>query len=305
MDRVAVFVDAGHLYAGGSAALSGEKKKRTEITLNVAKVATYLQERATALSGLPLLRIYWYDGAIGHRLTTEQQLLASTDNIKLRLGVVNGVGEQKGVDAKIVTDLAELARNCAACDAVLVGGDEDLRLGVELAQERGVRVHLLTIEQSGVSPLLRREADTTSVITVADLKEFMTVNPSAPPVAKAMAVPANQMKPTPSRADASSAAVGQAAPSATEIASNKVAALIKSTEQLIRVVDVALVVTEYLGSISAPEKAALSAAVKAEGSIPREHDGKILARARDSVERQLEPAEKTELRRQVRAALNA
>ncbi len=158
MDRVAVFADAGYLYAGGSTAISGSSKKRQELTLDVPACVQYLIQQAEQLSGLKLLRIYWYDGAISSRLSTDQQLLAASDNVKLRLGIVNTFGEQKGVDAKIVTDLADLARNRAISEAVLLGGDEDLRIGMELAQQYGVRVHLLTIQGSTCSTPLRQEA---------------------------------------------------------------------------------------------------------------------------------------------------
>ena len=66
--------------------------------------------------------------------------------MKLRLGIVNLAGQQKGVDSLIVTDLVELARNHAITDAILLSGDEDLRIGVQIAQSFGVRVHLIRIE---------------------------------------------------------------------------------------------------------------------------------------------------------------
>lgn len=88
MDRVAVFVDAGYLFAGGSAALcDGQAQKRQQITLNVPEISTFLTSKAASLSGLPLLRIYWYDGALVQGLTTDQQLLSMTDNIKLSVPV--------------------------------------------------------------------------------------------------------------------------------------------------------------------------------------------------------------------------
>lgn len=291
MDRVAVFVDAGHLYAGGSAAISGKSRKRTEMTLDVAKVAKFLEERAGMLSGLPLLRIYWYDGALPQGLTTEQQLLASTDNVKLRLGIVNGYGEQKGVDAKIVTDLAELGRNSAICDAVLIGGDEDLRIGVELAQERGVRIHLLTVEGSNVSSLLKREADTTSIITVAELRGFLTVN-------EVVAPPASVQPQTKAMVPAAPAGTNGAQNGATT--PSKIAAAAEPQAKI----DYAAVVTQYLGDIPEPDKALLKAAIETDGTIPREHDGRVLARARDSVDRQLDAPEKKMLREEIRKQLS-
>jgi len=65
VERAAVFVDAGYLFAQGSAALSGSKKARVDLTLDAAAVIEELKallaRRAPAVS---LLRIYWYDGAL-------------------------------------------------------------------------------------------------------------------------------------------------------------------------------------------------------------------------------------------------
>jgi len=86
----------------------------------------------------PLLRIYWYDGASRKTdPTAEHSRLAHCNNIKVRLGFLNSQGQQKGVDSLIVTDLVELARNRAVGDVVLVSGDEDVRIGVQLAQILG------------------------------------------------------------------------------------------------------------------------------------------------------------------------
>ena len=58
-----------------------------------------------------------------------------------------------------------LARNRAISDAVLVSGDEDLRVGVQQAQEFGVRVHLVGIKpgRGSQSLFLLQEADTASL----------------------------------------------------------------------------------------------------------------------------------------------
>lgn len=123
----------------------------------------------------PLLRIYWYDGLLRTGPTDEQEELADTDNLKLRLGVVSHAGTQKGVDSLIVTDLIELARNGAISDAVLLSGDEDVRIGVQIAQAHGVRVHLLGIEPAdgNQSRALRREADTSAVLSAHDIRPLL------------------------------------------------------------------------------------------------------------------------------------
>lgn len=134
MSRAAIFIDAGYLHAEGSRALFGIKKPRSTLVLDVpTAIQTFADIAAEASGGCSLLRIYWYDGSTTRRQTTEQELLANSDNVKLRLGVVNDMGRQKGVDSLIVTDLIALARNQAVTDAVLLSGDENVRIGVEIA----------------------------------------------------------------------------------------------------------------------------------------------------------------------------
>ncbi|WP_316234752.1 NYN domain-containing protein [Bradyrhizobium sp. SZCCHNR1020] len=166
MHRVAVFVDAGYLFAQGSTALTGSKKARADLVIDAPAVVDQLRTAAlNCADGCSLLRIYWYDGATGGtRLTGDQALLANLDDVKVRLGFVNTAGQQKGVDSLIVTDLIELARQKAIHDAVLISGDEDVRIGVQIAQNYGVRVHLIGIEpaRGSQAPTLMQEADTTA-----------------------------------------------------------------------------------------------------------------------------------------------
>ncbi len=138
---------------------------------------------------LPLLRIYWYDAMRVGRPTPEQSALADANDIKIRLGQINSAGEQKGVDALIITDLAELARNHAITDAVLLSGDEDVRVGVVLAQQFGVRVHLVGIHpaRSNQSRSLMQEADTTTEWDDTVVRTFLAY---APPISTAAAITA-------------------------------------------------------------------------------------------------------------------
>jgi uncharacterized LabA/DUF88 family protein len=165
MDQVAVFVDAGYLFAQGSVAVSGHKQPRTNLILDAeAAVAAFKALAAQQAAHARLLRIYWYDGAIGGaRPTTDQAVLAHFDDVKVRLGFLNSAGQQKGVDSLIVTDMIELARLKSISDAVLMSGDEDVRIGVQIAQSYGVRVHLVGIAPSRASQSsqLMQEADTT------------------------------------------------------------------------------------------------------------------------------------------------
>jgi hypothetical protein len=163
MDRYAIFVDAGYFFAAGAQATFGAQTPRKNISITSPQtMLDALCERASGLvDDIPLLRTYWYDAIPGPRLSLDQSAIAMLTGIKMRLGVLNSVGEQKGVDSLIVTDLIDLARNRAIADAVIVTGDEDLRIAVQIAQSFGVRVHILAAgdPSKNVNPSLQMEAD--------------------------------------------------------------------------------------------------------------------------------------------------
>lgn len=179
MGRVAVFVDAGYLFAQGSTALTGRKVARINLSLSARSAVEELREHAEGKAkGCSLLRIYWYDGVQpGSPMSADQAAIADLDDTKLRLGFINSHGQQKGVDSLIVTDLIELARQKAISDAVLLSGDEDVRIGVQIAQNYGVRVHLLGIEpaRGSQSRTLRQEADTTAEWDKQTVAKFLTL----------------------------------------------------------------------------------------------------------------------------------
>lgn len=174
MDRAAVFVDAGYLFAQGSILIAGTKLKRSETVLDELKALEFMKALSAKITSLPLLRIYWYDGTDSGP-TPVHTSLAFKPDVKVRLGIVNSFGEQKGVDSLIVSDLIDLSRNHAMCDAVLFTGDEDIRVGVQKAQEVGVRVHLVGLEpaQQNQSRLLRQEADSLHEIMKKDVEGFL------------------------------------------------------------------------------------------------------------------------------------
>jgi uncharacterized LabA/DUF88 family protein len=192
MMRAAVFVDAGYLFAQGSALLAGSRQPRECLAIDIPNLVAALKEAARASCSLPLLRIYWYDAMRLGRPTPEQSALADANDIKLRLGQINSAGQQKGVDALIITDLAQLARNHAITDAVLLSGDEDVRVGVVLAQEFGVRVHLLGIQpaRANQSRALAQEADTTAEWDDVTIRTFLSYSPPVSPSSAATAAPA-------------------------------------------------------------------------------------------------------------------
>jgi len=178
VDYVAVFVDAGCLFAAGSDALSGKVLPRGATRLDLDDAVEALKDIAERASGgLRLLRIYWYDGTQGAP-TLMHRRLARHAHVKVRLGIVDSRGQQKGVDSLLVTDMIALARNRAMTECVLLSGDEDVRVGVQQAQEYGIRVHLLGVGSGDAynqSDLLVQEADEHWFWKADDLKAFLTI----------------------------------------------------------------------------------------------------------------------------------
>jgi hypothetical protein len=182
VDRHAIFVDAGYLLAEGGKLCCGTRRRR-----DVACDYPRLVEAVTGLVGerlapLPLLRVYWYDGAPDGQLLAEHALVGLLPNVKLRLGRLSG-GAQKGVDSLLIRDLMTLARERAVATAVLIGGDEDLREGVIEAQDLGVRVVILGIASEGAAnqaSTLIREADEHEILDDEFLRPFFALAGSEP-----------------------------------------------------------------------------------------------------------------------------
>ena len=174
MDRCAVFVDAGYLFASGAKLLAGGRLTRSQLHLEHERILELLIQKARDLSGLPLLRVYWYDGASSGP-NPAQVALAYRTNVKLRLGLVDG-GEQRGVDELLALDLVGLAQNRAIADVLLLSGDDDLRPAVEQAQACGVRVHLLGIApmRENQAAALVQAADTSHELSALDVGGFLS-----------------------------------------------------------------------------------------------------------------------------------
>lgn len=266
MDRVAVFVDAGYLFAQGSVALAGEKLPRSRLVLDNEQMMLSLSDFAKQVSGASLLRVYWYDGTSSGP-TAQHISLAYLHELKLRLGFVNSVGEQKGVDSLIITDMINLARNRAMTDAILLSGDEDLRVGVQQAQEFGVRVHLLGIEPSrgSQSLFLLQEADTTHEWGQQQVARFLACrrDESAP----------SSVKPEP--------ATAQGAPVQTR----------RSTIEVLEEVARRLALEIDLNQLDS-----LVMNMKSTAQIPRIYDARLLAKSRSALGRALDGTEKQEIR---------
>lgn len=272
MDRVAVFVDAGYLFAQGSVALTGQKLPRGRLVLDHEKALDALADFSTRVAGVPLLRIYWYDGT-STGPNSQHITIAHLSRVKVRLGFVNSVGEQKGVDSLIVTDMITLARNRAMCEAVLLSGDEDLRVGVQQAQEFGIRVHLLGVRPSrgSQSLFLMQESDSTHEWGPDDLSPFLSVKPEAE-------APAVAALTAPTRQPAAPTAVADVATALADVA----AAL--------------------AGEIEITELEALAASIRQSGQIPQDVDGRLLARGRSALRALLDGHQKRAIRKEFVAA---
>jgi uncharacterized LabA/DUF88 family protein len=164
--KVAIFVDAGFLFAACYKARFKEEGERFTYALEDSDVLSALRSKAAALDGGGgrLVRIYWYDAGVNYAPNPSHLRTWENDDVKMRLGVIRRNPEtkaatQKGVDSLIVHDLTELARHHAIDIALLLSGDEDLLVAVTAAQSFGVRVHLLGIEGAGIARRLKLEAD--------------------------------------------------------------------------------------------------------------------------------------------------
>jgi hypothetical protein len=203
-------------------------------------------------------------------------------DVKLRLGSINNVGQQKEVDSLLVTDLIDLARNQSICDATVVAGDSDVRIAVQIAQSFGVRVHLVGLEPSRVSqsPSLRQEADTVYEISRADVAKFLSVSDallSNIVVDAAVSAPALTLMPT-------NPPIGEASVSKNEELKTLAAILEKAIQQTMSQADVDGIKR-------------LKEVLAASPAIPPEYDGRLLGISRTLLQRDLTGDERREMRK--------
>ena len=165
------------------------------------------------------------------------------------------------MDSLIVTDLVELARNHAISDAVLLSGDEDVRIGVQIAQSFGVRVHLIGIEprRGNQSRNLAQEADTTTEWSKSNIGDFMSIVPRR-----------------------GATVVSEETSSVSDVTGN-------SENVLNDVID------EFIKTLSSDELREI-ANLDANERIPYEYDSKLLGWSRDTLHRNLSRDELSYLR---------
>ncbi len=194
MDRCAVFVDAGYLGESTKVLLTDGVAGR-RVRADRPALVEALADLAVKDTGLPLLRLYWYDAAPNRVPFPDQRELGRLADVKLRLGNLRerdgGRRAQKGVDADLHADMTELARNQAAADFVLLTGDEDLLRAVEEVQKYGVRLHLWGVDsppdRSNQSLELIMAADRRRVLDGDFLRSLYTVLPDPAELAAGVA----------------------------------------------------------------------------------------------------------------------
>lgn len=185
----ALYVDAGYLLAATATRVSGSSL-RAGVVVDHQRLIDQLIAQAERLSGLPLLRVNWYDsgGQRGGNPDELQERIGMLPRVKLRLGRLSYGGEQKGVDLRIGLDLATHSRNRIVDIIYLLSGDDDLTEAVEEAQHLGAQVIVLAVPDkdgnpNGVSKHLWREADDVQLVdpSIIDDTVFVRTTPAPAP----------------------------------------------------------------------------------------------------------------------------
>ncbi|WP_200959294.1 NYN domain-containing protein, partial [Yonghaparkia sp. Soil809] len=170
--HTALYIDAGYLLAAAATRLTGSSFRHS-VDVDFGRLLNDLIDLVEKRTGLPILRVYWYDAARDGIATPAQERIALLPKVKLRLGRIGVEGEQKGVDLRIGLDMVGHSRNGAVATMYLLSGDDDLTEAVEEAQSQGVQVIVLAVpsktgERHGVSRHLMLAADELEIID-ADL----------------------------------------------------------------------------------------------------------------------------------------
>jgi len=270
MRRLAIFVDAGYLWAHTLyVTLKNKNAPRADVTLNYEvlrqKLLSIAKEEFPEAS---LLRIYWYDGPGNGGKAEEHKAIELLDDFKLRLGTRNVVGQQKGVDGLIIADIIGLAQNRAISDALILSGDADLTPGVVAAQGLGLRIHLLTLNQkSSAAAYLRCEVDRKCHWPAPSILEFASPAKDSPAIATETTTSLNQ--PTPGIDYTATLSQGSSQQASLEQAAQ-----------------------DCFDGLSKEQRIQIGKQI----SIPKEIDRLLLAAGKKLIQRNLEETEKRQLR---------
>src|SRR5690349_12300634 len=182
----ALYVDVGYLLAAAATRVTGTSLRKG-VVVSYPDLVARLIDDAEKASGLPLLRLHWYDSGnrSGGTPDATQESIGMLPRVKLRLGRTSPQGEQKGVDLRIGLDLAAHGRNRSVDVIYLLSGDDDLSEAVEEAQSHGMQVVLMAVpDRSGrphaVSRHLIRESDDLIVLDGSVIDETVHVRQLQP-----------------------------------------------------------------------------------------------------------------------------
>src|SRR4051812_48625935 len=97
----ALYVAVGYLLAAAATCVTGTSLRKG-IVVSYPDLVSRLIADAEAASGLPLLRLHWYDSGnrAGGTPDPTQEAVGMLPRVKLRLGRTSPQGEQKGVDLR-------------------------------------------------------------------------------------------------------------------------------------------------------------------------------------------------------------
>ncbi|MBV7412437.1 NYN domain-containing protein [Dermabacteraceae bacterium TAE3-ERU27] len=145
--QCAIFIDAGFLLSAGTMKVTGSSL-RSSVNVDIPTLIRGVASCASEHMGHDPFRIYWYDASREGVMREEHKEIALLDDVKVRLGRIGFNGQQKGVDLRLGLDLVEVARNRVARVAYLLTGDDDLAEAVEAAQDLGMKVVLIGLEET-------------------------------------------------------------------------------------------------------------------------------------------------------------
>ena len=196
-DQSVIFVDAGFLLSAGSSTVTGTSL-RSAIRVDAEQLISGIVSVTRDNCGLDPLRIYWYDASRDGVLSDWHKKISLLDDVKVRLGRIGVNGQQKGVDLRLGLDLVEVARHGSAKVAYLLSGDDDLAEAVEAAQDLGMKVVLLALEDKnrylGIKSVAEHLAYKVDRIVVLPQELIHT---TFSPATRDSAAPASQVPPRP------------------------------------------------------------------------------------------------------------
>ena len=299
MNRLAILVDAGYLLSQSVQILSKQQSKsRKDLAMPDPQglIAMLIEQSFQALGNRNLLRLYWYDGIAG-RLSSEHEALSQLPDVQFRAGTISKSGQQKGVDSKIMADLIELSGNDAISDAVLVTGDGDLVVGIDLAQRQGVRVAVIGLEEPAVGVAHNQSfemvcaVDRVRRIGKAEIAPFFSFASATGPVATASTASAPKPPTTAKKA------VAKKVPAKKPIAPAKKVALPKASllpqKDVPHLDQLPGIIKQFIATASPPLD---KSAVTPTGALGQALDSKLLKAATEALGRKPMPSERTSLR---------